>query len=42
MNKQKYEAPVMEFIQFETEDVITASGPYSDDDYHTDILPDLF
>lgn len=30
MSKEKYEAPMMEIIQFETEDIITASG--GDDD----------
>ena len=26
MNKEKYEVPVMEIVEFETEDVITTSG----------------
>ena len=26
MNKEKYEGPVMEIVEFETEDVITTSG----------------
>lgn len=26
MNKEKYETPDMEIVEFETEDVITASG----------------
>ena len=29
MNKEKYEAPEMEIVEFETEDIITTSG---DDD----------
>ena len=26
MNKEKYQAPEMEFVEFETEDIITTSG----------------
>lgn len=31
MNKQQYEAPQMEIITFESEDVITTSPPVDDD-----------
>lgn len=32
MNKEKYEHTVLEFIRFQTEDVITTSGPVNPDD----------
>ena len=32
MNKEKYEVPVMEIVEFETEDVITTSGDVGDVD----------
>ena len=32
MNKEKYEVPVMEIVEFETEDVITTSGDLDEGD----------
>ena len=32
MNKEKYEVPVMEIVEFETEDVITTSGDVDEGD----------
>lgn len=40
MNKKQYEKPAMEVIRFETEDIITTSGGFPDNNYGTEILPD--
>lgn len=50
MNKEKYEVPVMEIVEFETEDVITTSGDVDEGDVQkclmegrqSDDLPVLF
>lgn len=37
MEKERYTAPEMEIIQFETEDVITTSGGPGDSEHANDI-----
>ena len=41
MNKEKYERTEIEIFQFQTEDVITTSGPldYDDSEYETPKIP---